>query len=499
MIEYLEKICARRAKKTLAIYRTLAFTRLVPYFGREPTLRGGLDPTSPATSGPPLHVRLATRAGFVRFARNRHIANIEMEDAMKASRITLTITLILALTVAGSAMAQIKLTDTETQKLYITVNTVGTAQTLDHKNVFGSNGVPLPKVEPGFQNAFGDLGFIGKFGKKQEVEVVFDLYLSSRNHPSTTYGNEGYMILHGVPENLENLKFLEPILAKIDIKAGQFLVDFGDNAQHRSNNAIVQKNPLVGNFVVDPNIVSIGMQANSKPGARFGWLIGVNNGTTTEDWNAGRGLAANGKLIFYPIKPLRTSVSYMIADNSENPTKTAGGSGLQMFSGNRSGERYAGVMGGGQAPGNVFPQAGEKFSAAQFDVTYDDASLPLKLYGHVGRTQDKDINGSAAGTPEETWNYYAADVVYKITPALYAAARYSGATTDMLNGRETDGKVNRIQIGGGLWLTRNMLAKVEYVTQKYKGFRQGDMVNNGIQAWRNPEFNGFVAEVSFAF
>jgi hypothetical protein len=499
VIEYLEKICARRAKKTLAIYRTLAFTRLVPYFGREPTLRGGLDPTSPATSGPPLHVRLATRAGFVRFARNRHIANIEMEDAMKASRITLTITLILALTVAGSAMAQIKLTDTETQKLYITVNTVGTAQTLDHKNVFGSNGVPLPKVEPGFQNAFGDLGFIGKFGKKQEVEVVFDLYLSSRNHPSTTYGNEGYMILHGVPENLENLKFLEPILAKIDIKAGQFLVDFGDNAQHRSNNAIVQKNPLVGNFVVDPNIVSIGMQANSKPGARFGWLIGVNNGTTTEDWNAGRGLAANGKLIFYPIKPLRTSVSYMIADNSENPTKTAGGSGLQMFSGNRSGERYAGVMGGGQAPGNVFPQAGEKFSAAQFDVTYDDASLPLKLYGHVGRTQDKDINGSAAGTPEETWNYYAADVVYKITPALYAAARYSGATTDMLNGRETDGKVNRIQIGGGLWLTRNMLAKVEYVTQKYKGFRQGDMVNNGIQAWRNPEFNGFVAEVSFAF
>jgi integrase len=31
--EYLEKICARRAKKTLDIYRTIAFTRLIPYFG----------------------------------------------------------------------------------------------------------------------------------------------------------------------------------------------------------------------------------------------------------------------------------------------------------------------------------------------------------------------------------------------------------------------------------------------------------------------------------
>ena len=68
------------------------------------------------------------------------------------------------------------------------------------------------------------------------------------------------------------------------------------------------------------------------------------------------------------------------------------------------------------------------------------------------------------GTPEETWNYYAGDVVYKITPALYAAARYSAATTGMLAGRETDGKVNRIQVGGGFWLTRNMLMKLEYVS-----------------------------------
>lgn len=28
-----EKICARRAQKTLAIYRTIAGTRLIPYFG----------------------------------------------------------------------------------------------------------------------------------------------------------------------------------------------------------------------------------------------------------------------------------------------------------------------------------------------------------------------------------------------------------------------------------------------------------------------------------
>lgn len=409
--------------------------------------------------------------------------------------------IVLALIVIGfgyAAQGQIKITETENTKLFMTLNTVGTAQALDHENVFDTKGAPLNKIEPGFQNAFGDLGFIAKFGKNEEIEVVFDMYLSSRNHPSQTYGNEGYIILRGVPENLQSLKFLEPILKKVDLKAGHMLVDFGDAAQHRTNNAIAQKNPLVGNFVVDPNIVSIGMQASSKPGSRFGWVLGASNGTTTEDWNVGRGFAYNGKLIFHPVKSLRTSVSYIVTDQSDNPNKSGGGSQMQMFTGNRSGERYAGVMGGGQAPGNVFPQAGEKFSAAQFDVTFNNGS-PLELYGHYGITQDKDINGSLAGSPEEKWTYYAGDVVYRFTPALYAAARYSSASTSMLAGNASDGRVDRIQIGGGLWLTRNLLMKLEYVDQKYDGFAVGQIVNNGIQAWRNPSFSGVISEVSFSF
>jgi hypothetical protein len=404
---------------------------------------------------------------------------------------------VLAVTVPADA--QLKLTQTENTKLFMTLNTVGTLQALEHKNVFDVKGVAAKQLSPGFQNAFGDLGFIAKVGKNDELEVVFDMYLSSRNHPSSTYGNEGYMILRGVPENLQSLNFLKPVLSKVDIKAGHFLLGFGDAIYHRSNNAIVQKNPLVGNFVVDPNIVSIAMEVSSKPGKRYGWVAGVSNGTTTEDFSLGREFAYHGKLIAYPIESLRTSVSYIKADQGNNPTKAGGGSAIQMFSGNRSGERYAGVLGGGQAPGGVLPQAGEDFSAAQVDVTWDDSRSPLKLYANYGRTQDKDLNGSAAGAPEETWNYYAADAVYNITPTLYAAARYSAATTDMLQGAATDGSVRRYQIGGGFWLTRNVLMKVEYVDQQYSGFRAGQVVNNGIDAGKSPSFKGVISEVSFSF
>ena len=410
----------------------------------------------------------------------------------------ITIAAVALLVASQPAQAQMKLVQTENTKLFITLHTVGTAQALQHDNVFNAAGAQLNQLSPGFQTAFGDLGFIGKFGEKEEIEVVFDMYLSSRNHPSSTYGNEGYILMRGVPENLQSLRFLTPILDKVNVKAGHFLINFGDGLQRRSNNAIVQANPLVGNFVIDPNIVSIGVEVSNKPSERINWLVGVSNGTTTEDWSIDRGFGFHAKVAVNPVKSLRTAVSYIAADQSGNPNKSAGGSQTQMFSGNRSGERYAGVLGGGQAPGGIFPQAGEEFSAVQFDVTFKNQS-PLELYAHYGQTQDKDINGSLPGEPEEKWGYYAGDVVWRFNRNIYAAARYSTAEADSIAGKVSTGKVDRYQIGGGFWLTRNLLMKVEYVDQQYEGFRQGEMVNNNIQAWRSPSFNGLITEVSFSF
>ena len=404
------------------------------------------------------------------------------------------IAILLALLITLAANAQVKISDSEDTKLYITLNTVGTLQTLDQKNVFDTKGTLQPNLTSGMQTAFGDLGFLGKFGKKQEIEMYFDLYLASRNHPSQTYGDQGYLILHGVPENLESMKFLAPILSRVDLKAGAFLIDFGDQLDHRSNNAIVQKNPLVGNFVIDPNLVAVGGEVISKPGGRFGWLAGATNGTNTEDYSVGRGIAYNAKVWAYPIAGLRTSASIFNVNHSNSATSTA-----TLFSGNRSGERYGAVLGGGQAPGDILPGKGKRVLAYQGDITYDSASVPLKLYGHYGMTKDRDTNGPAPGRPQECWSYFAAEGRYNITKTLYGAVRYSGAIADKLNDVKSNGKVDRIQIGGGMWMTKNVLVKVEWVDQKYRGFATGEVVNNGVAAWRNPEFKGFVSEVSFAF
>lgn len=396
------------------------------------------------------------------------------------------------LVMTTAAQAQVKIAETDNTKLYITLNTVGTFQTLEQKNVFDAKGTSLGHLTNGFQTAFGDLGFIGKFGTKEEIEMYFDLYLASRNHPSQTYGDQGYLILHGIPENLSGAKFLQPIFDKIDIKAGAFLIDFGDHLLHRSNNAIVQSNRLIGNYVIDPNLVAVGGEVMSKPG-RVNWLFGVTNATNTEDFQPGRGIGYNAKVWVYPIKPVRLAVSGFRADHSEALTSRAA-----LVAGNRSGERYGAVIGGGQAPGDILPAAGRDLTAYQFDATFEGDS-PVKLYGHFGTTKDNDINATLAGKQEEKWNYYSGEAAYYFTRNLYAAARYSGANASKFAGHNSDAEVNRIQLGGGVWLTRNMLVKAEWVEQKYSNFIQGEMVNNGVQGWKDPEFKGLVAEFSFAF
>jgi hypothetical protein len=397
------------------------------------------------------------------------------------------------------AAAQLQIVDTEQTKLYLNVATAGTLQALQHHDVFNAQGVKLGRLEPGFQNAFGDFGFLAKFGKEQEIEVYFDMYLSSRNHPSTTYGNEGYLVLHGIPGELQSLRFLDGLFDHIDVKAGHFLIDFGDQRFHRSNNAWAQQNPLVGNFVIDPNIVTIGMELRGKEDRPFRWVLGVSNGTTTEDFNDGRGFEYHVKLTAVPVEGLRLSGSYLAADHSDNPPRgVAGGSGIQFFSGNRSGERYGAILGGGQAPGGVLPQAGEKLTAWQLDATWK-GTLPLELYGHYGWTEDADLNGSLPGKPKEEWTYYAADAVWRFTDRLYGAARYSAGVADAINGAPSDGRVDRYQIGGGYWFGSHMLIKLEYVQQEYKDFAANVVQNNGILAGRDPSFDGVVAEVSFQF
>ena len=135
--------------------------------------------------------------------------------------------------------------------------------------------------------------------------------------------------------------------------------------------------------------------------------------------------------------------------------------------------------------------------AAQGDLTWNH--WPWELYANAGWTTDTHTNGPAPGSPAETWLYGSIGPVYHITPALYLAGRYGIALAQSVQGVDTNGWADRAEVGAGYWLTRNTLAKLEYVYEQYHSFGLADGMVSGVDAARGPRFDGVVMEVSFGF
>jgi len=365
--------------------------------------------------------------------------------------------------------------------LYIGLDTVGRFQFLHQANV-DVKGVDQGGINPGFQTPFADLNFLATIPGK--LDVYFDSYIASRPHPSTTYGHEGYMVFKGLPAPFDTGGFKQ-LFDYINVKVGAFDLDFGDQNYRRSNNAIVSRNPLIGNAIVDPNVEEIGGEVYSIKGPIY-MLAGLGSGTTTEHFDFGPEPGVHGKVWGYPLPDLRTSISGYYANLSNSSTAFED---TNLFAASRSGGVYAGVFQGGDSPGQITPAAGKDVTAVQGDATWNH--WPFEIYSNVGWTSDSSY--------EERWTYGTVEPVYHITPALYVAARYSVAVAGAVNGVDSNGWGDRIQIGGGYFFTENLLAKMEYVFQQYHNFAAEDGLVSGVDAARDPRFDGVVMEVSFSF
>ena len=381
--------------------------------------------------------------------------------------------------------------------LYMGLQTAGRLQYLEENDVT-IRGTPTNDLEPAFQTAWGNLSFMAEIGDG-DILVFADLYLSSRPHASQTYGNEGYMLFRRIPGESDVSDFLnDSIFRHVNIKAGHFEIDFGDAHYRKTDNAWTSRNPLVGNYLINPDVEEIGVEVFSKPHWPVGWLVGVTSGTTTENLNEGRGMAAvHGKLWWEPNDDFRISASAYYVDHSDNPPSGAGSTSGRLFSSSRAGGVYGGVWGGGNQPGDLTVGADELVTALQGDVTWSPG--PWEFYGNLGWVEDADPNGSLPGEPTERWVYGAAEAVYFFNQRTWLAGRYSFGQADDVKGADSDGRIHRIQAGGGYWLTRNVLVKGEYVYQFASGFDDAEGLVAGVDIGNDPSFNGVIMEVSFKF
>jgi hypothetical protein len=374
-------------------------------------------------------------------------------------------------------------------------------QALSHENTAfsDSTGVlnPLYALGKGFNLAAANLNIDVQLADGVSLNMI--TYLSSRHH-SEAWVKGGYIQFDKLPfiknESITNL------MKKVTIKVGHMEVNYGDAHFRRTDNGNAIFNPFVGNYLIDGFNTEIGTEIYYRNNGIIG-MLGVtggeingniadldpnNVGSTETDDKLARSPSIFGKLgydkqITEDLRFRVTGSMYYTASSSRN----------HILDGDRAGSRYYLVM---SAPG---ARAGDDFRTGRYNPSFgDELSLFMgnvflkyqgfELFGIVESGSGKSSNEATT----RNYTHIATDLVYRIgkNENVYVGGRYNTVKADDISGVEVT--INRMQFGAGWFITKNVLAKVEYVNQDYKDFAATSRFADG-------KFNGIMVEAVVGF
>ena len=329
------------------------------------------------------------------------------------------------------------------------------------------------------------------------VKVNLEVYLSSRHH-TDTWVKGGYILFDQLP--FLNSALIDKVMNHLTIKIGVTDVNYGDEHFRRSDNGKVITNPFVGNYIMDAFTTAPVLEIMYR---NNGWLVmgGLTSGNldpivagynaTSKQYTAFNitdelayyGKAGIDKQITDALR-IRLSLSGYF-----NPRNNHNGS---LYFGDRAGSRYYLVM--NKETNNatdVDPSVNHLSGNWGPGFTNKDNSIMTNLLVKLKGLEIFGTYENATGTPffgNADFNYsqYAAEGLYHFgkSQQFYGGARYGYVKNN------TSSSVNRTQIALGWYMTKNIVAKAEYVNQNYKNFA---LYGN------NAGFKGVVVEAGISF
>jgi hypothetical protein len=319
------------------------------------------------------------------------------------------------------------------------------------------------------------------------IRVHLTTYLSSRNHPEA-WVKDGYFLIDKSP--FEN-ELLDGIMEYLTLRLGHFEINYGDAHFRRSDNGNAMHNPFVGNLVMDAFTTEIGGEVYFRTPAGLLAMVGVTDGEIQGrvDQPDRRSPSFYAKAGFdrQMNEDLRLRLTGSVYTTSKSASNT-------LYFGDRAGSRYYAVMVDTNADSRTPARTGQLDPAMRDRVTSVMLNPFVKaggveLFGTVERAEGRSHNETA----NRTWNQYAGEAVYRFLAdeALFLGARYNTARGELF-GSGADVRVDRVQLGGGWFITPRVLAKAEYVTQRYKDFPASNILYGG-------RFNGLMLEGVVSF
>jgi hypothetical protein len=298
---------------------------------------------------------------------------------------------------------------------------------------------------------------------------------------------DGYFLIDDSP--IESA-LLENLMKYVTLRVGHFEINYGDAHFRRSDAGNAMYNPLVGNYLMDAFTTEIGAEAYLRAKgflAMGGITAGEVRGTLRNPQGRAPSYLAKVGFDKQLTTDLRTRLTGSLYTTKKSNSNT-------LYSGDRAGSRYFDVLENTVSTekdqawsGIVRPGFGSKVRALQLNPF-------VKLGGLEFFGIAEQAKGSAATEEKDrTWNQYAGELTYRFgaDERFYGAARYNTAKGELL-GVTNKVSADRFNVGGGWFITPNVMAKAEWVTQKYNDFPVTDIRNGG-------KFKGFMVEATVAF
>ncbi|MGE0932013.1 hypothetical protein [Peijinzhouia sedimentorum] len=329
------------------------------------------------------------------------------------------------------------------------------------------------------------------------VRMHLRTYLSSRAH-NESWIKGGYMQI----DKLDFIKpeFLEGVMKYTSITIGLDEFNYGDAHFRRSDNARAIFNPFVGNYIMDAfSTEAFGEITVQKNGLLA--VVGLTNGKLNQDvtvtGNTDNKPSFYGKLGFD--KQLNEDFRVRLTGSwyINNGTST----GTWLYGGDRAGTRYYNVLytlpdANGVAEGG--PRDG-RFNARFTKLTALQINPFIKFKGLEFFGIYELANGNNEFTQPQSdteggFTQLAAELLYRFgtNEKFYIGGRYNTVNGKMRESATENLDISRLNLGGGWFISKNVLTKLEYVKQSYNG-----------EAWTGrfagAEFSGVTVEAVISF
>ncbi|MEX0944732.1 MAG: hypothetical protein WDZ38_03595, partial [Balneolaceae bacterium] len=321
------------------------------------------------------------------------------------------------------------------------------------------------------------------------VRMHLRTYLSSRHH-SEAWVKGGYLQIDRLDFIEEG--FLDNLMDKVTIKVGHMESNYGDSHFRRSDNGQAIYNPFVGNYIMDSFTTEVGSEVYFQNNG-FLLMLGLTNGklnqsTVKSDIETKASFVGKIGYDSQINEDLRVRLTGSIYTTSQAER-------VYVYSGDRSGSRYYNVANGGDFSSRFDPGYTLSGYAPGGPIGGEMTAIMINPFIKFQGLEFFGIIETVSGqrtseTDSRNFTQYGAELIYRLgaNENLYIGGRYNLVTGELASGQDIE--ISRINIGGGWFMTNNVLTKLEYVSQEYTDF-PGNLEDAG--------FSGLMLEAVVSF